>query len=757
MDLKKRISQKKAEFISMFSVGLIIISLVFVLTSKVMSRSLRDAEERYTQRREETLDGYTYAIRFYLENHKTSLMSLYDENMFRTATSSEIQKWLVQNKDLVHDDFYTVFYVDTNKTGFFSNGNILGLSGRRYLLSPEEFGSSTYFVSDIIETPFCENPVFVVEIPIFDKDRKFKGTLCAAIIVDTLKKIADIIKIGSNSSVYVMDRTGKFLIHPKSEYIGKIFVPKTEKYKSITSNVTASSDSGIDETENENGIPVDLFHKKIDECGWTLGVAFPKEQRTKLYRQQNLTKALTLVISTAALLTLLLIEELVSRYFYSRHMIESIYDPLTMLWTRERFERKASDFFKKMPNDCFMLIEADIRGFKFINQNYGEEKADEIILFYSKLLDKMTKKHHGIIARGYADHFYSLMKVDKAKHAIRDFKESVEKICAEVKSFQIPFFPKFGITFLRPSEKPLVTIKDLIGQASFAKSTVKDNLLVPFSIYNSRLLDKSNQEHLIETKMESALLGSEFYVMYQPKIRLSDDKIVGAEALVRWESKDLGSLTPDTFIPIFEKNGFITKLDFYVYERVFEFIHMQLAEGKNIVPISVNMSRNHNKPEKFMHDFMKLFRKFDISPKLVQVEILERSVMDNNTLCEITDRLHEEGFTVAMDDFGSGESSLNMLTKIPVDVLKFDRDFLRLSTGSNGNLDKKSAGFIKSLINMSKELEKETIFEGVETESQRDFLRDAECDQVQGFFYSKPLDELAFVEFLEKKTAKGRK
>ena len=208
-------------------------------------------------------------------------------------------------------------------------------------------------------------------------------------------------------------------------------------------------------------------------------------------------------------------------------------------------------------------------------------------------------------------------------------------------------------------------------------------------------------------------------------------------------------MTPDKFIPLFERNGFITKLDYYVYEEVFKFIQTMISKGETVVPISVNMSRNHNRPEKFMHDFMKIFNKYSISPKLIQLEILERSVMDNSTLQDITEKLHEEGFTVAMDDFGSGESSLNMLTKIPVDVLKFDREFLNASTDSEGRIDKKSEKFIHILINLSKNLEKQTVFEGVETQAQRDFLRSIECDQAQGFFYSRPLSEQDFVQFIK--------
>jgi EAL domain-containing protein (putative c-di-GMP-specific phosphodiesterase class I) len=149
-----------------------------------------------------------------------------------------------------------------------------------------------------------------------------------------------------------------------------------------------------------------------------------------------------------------------------------------------------------------------------------------------------------------------------------------------------------------------------------------------------------------------------------------------------------------------------------------------------------------------MHDFMEIFNKYSIPPSFIQVEIIERSFMDNNTLKEITDLLHKEGFSVAMDDFGSGESSLNMLTKIPVDVLKFDRTFLLSFTNNDGALNKDAESVLELLIDLSKTLKKETVFEGVETIEQRDFLKSIDCDQAQGFFYSRPLSESDFMNYL---------
>ncbi len=746
---KKRINPSKLKFVSTLTVSALIMIIVFFLTSSVMHSILKHAERQYFKSCLQTVEGYSNAIHYYLENYNTSLSSIYNEELFRSGNTKAIQDWLKENIPFIHEDFSSTFYVDRSLTAYYSSGNVKDISDRLYI-NLETLKKDEYYISDIHDSDYQKFPVFIVEKPVYNSDDELIGILCASVKLDALEKITSKIRIGNENFVCVQDRTGRFVVNPDTELVGKTYQPEAQEYASITSKSISEAQSGMVETVSAHGMPIDLFFTKIPECGWTLSVSFPKAVLDKIYRTQNSSRIMVLGISVVALVILLLLETNIMDFFYSNQLIEAMFDPLTKLKTRQRFEIEASRLMKKNPKQKFMLIESDIRGFKFINQNYGEEAADKMILFYSELLTRITKEFDGIIARGYADHFYSFIRVSAVSSAMKYFNKHMAEVIAAVKNYEIPFYPKFGITFFRPENKNDVTIKDLIGQVSFAKSTIKDNVLEPYAIYNSRLLEKINEEQFIEQSMEAALEKREFFVMYQPKIMLSSDKIVGAEALVRWKTADGKMLTPDKFITQFERNGFITKLDFYVYDCVFQFLDAQIKAGNPVVPISVNMSRNHNKPERFMQEFMRLFNKYKIPPHLIQVEILERSVMDNNTLCEITNNLHKEGFSVAMDDFGSGESSLNMLTKIPVDVLKFDRYFLLSSTNENGAMDEKAARFIESLIDLSKKLEKETVFEGVETQAQRDFLRAASCDQVQGYFYSRPLTEADFIAFLKK-------
>ena len=671
---KLKISADKLKLLFSLLLSLLIISVVFVLNGVVVRKGFVSAEKRYLDNCVQVLQGYSVGVQYYLENYHTSLSSIYDEKLFEEGDTKKIQDWITRSMKYLSQDFCSVFYVDSNFMGYFPQGNIIDLHGRAYI-SPEHFKDSDYYVSDMFYSDFTEDPVFFIEEPYFDRNHTLKGILCAAIKIKEISKISKNVKIGEQSTSYIFDRSGKLLDHVVPELIGKVFVPKSEKYKHLTSDITAREENGYVETENHLGEPIDLFYARIKNCGWSLSVGFPKKYLREISRKYNLIRFVVVVISIFAILILLFTETLVSDYFYKNQLIEPVYDPLTKLWTIQKFEAEARKIFRRNPKARYMLVESDIRGFKFINQNYGEEAADKMVYYYSTLINKITLEYKGIIGHGYADHFCSIIKVRDLRNAMNIFKGQMYFLSEQIRDYDIPFYPKFGVTFYKPSHCPDLTVKDLIGQASFAKSTIKSSMLLPYALYNATLLGKVNEEQILEHNMQSALEKQEFFVMYQPKILLENDSIVGAEALVRWKSPLMGTVYPDKFIPLFEKNGFVVKLDFYVYDKVFKFLDQQIKAGKPVVPVSVNMSRNHNQPKRFMAEFMRIFRKYSVPPRLVQVEIIERSVMDRETLCEITNALHSEGFTVAMDDFGSGESSLNMITKVPVDVLKFDRDF----------------------------------------------------------------------------------
>jgi EAL domain-containing protein (putative c-di-GMP-specific phosphodiesterase class I)/GGDEF domain-containing protein len=743
---KKVLSPEKAKIISTLLVSIIFLFIVLSMTRLYTNRMIEKAKEDYFESVNTTLDAFERIVSLQLNSYKSILNAYYRDILINTPDYDlkTITKNLEEYNESKSSDILDFYFLTPEGKAYLSDGTTT-------MMNPENHkgleGIKDFYISDLCYPANRHAYVFCMEKTCY-REGNVVGVLGFSIILDNFQKKTTGL-IGDRENFMLLDKNGYFLVHSRPDVIGKQYIPEDSRYENTSTINLAKNPPSTYTSQADDGSTIYLITSKIPESGWTISLKVTMDEIDEIYDIQRRAEFMIFIFAFLTILGLVIVETKILDFFQKKQLISTVYDPLTNLWTRQRFEIEANKMVRN-PRAKFMLIEADIRGFKFINQTYGEEAADNLIVYYSKILNKCIGDYHGIIGHGFADHFYILAKITSVHKAMNVFRDAMTKITDDVKSYEIPFFPKFGISFLMPGDNPTGNkIQNLIGQASFAKSTIKDNLLTQFSVYNSKLLEKINEEQFIESHMQQALDQKEFFVMYQPKISLTDDKIVGAEALVRWNSPKLGLMTPDKFIPLFEKNGFITKLDYYVYEEVFKFLQNRLAKNLPIVPISVNMSRNHNKPDKFIHDFMEIFTKYSIPPSLIQIEILERSVMDNTTLQDITEKLHKEGFSVAMDDFGSGESSLNMLTKIPVDVLKFDREFLNASTDKEGRIDKKSEKFIHILIDLSKNLEKQTVFEGVETQAQRDFLRSINCDQAQGYFYSKPLAEQDFVQFIK--------
>jgi diguanylate cyclase (GGDEF)-like protein len=418
-------------------------------------------------------------------------------------------------------------------------------------------------------------------------------------------------------------------------------------------------------------------------------------------------------------------------------------DDLTELWNSRRFEQEADRLLRRNRNVNYAVIESDIRGFKYINKVYGAAYGDKVLKFYAESLKKYQPSDT-FIARGYADRFYILFPVESQTDCNYKCTQLFTWCNAEAASHGFHYVIKDGVA-LTGRDFGYDTVQNLIGKAGYAKYTIKQDLVNSVAVFDDTMRRQMGFDQQIESCMDRAFDNEEFFVMYQPKIDLKTGKITGAEALVRWNSPENGLLPPDDFMPVLEKNGYIIKLDFYVYRKVFEYVQRMLDKGVLMVPVSVNMSRFHLNAPDFIYNFKTLFSLYRIPSSFIEIEVIERATGQNDTLLiNVTKQLQKAGFRVAMDDFGSGESSLNMLHTIPVDVLKMDRNFLYRAEDSP-----ESKIIITKVMEMAKELGKETVCEGVETLPQIEFLKSIGCDMAQGFYYSKPLSALDFKQYLE--------
>ncbi|OJT81517.1 GGDEF-domain containing protein [Clostridioides difficile] len=420
-------------------------------------------------------------------------------------------------------------------------------------------------------------------------------------------------------------------------------------------------------------------------------------------------------------------------------------DPLTGADSIDKFKINSNKLFAKNNPEEYALFYIDVDKFKYINDMFGYDMGNDTLIHISNTIASELKEDE-IFARVSADHFVLLIKYktdDDIKTRLNNIYNKVQ-ILSNPKINYYKLILDCGIYKISKSDNDINTIMD---RANTARKTIKGGHKNSFAFYDKEMHKKILKEKEIENSMVDALNNGEFIVYFQPKYSLSDYQIIGAEALVRWDNPQKGLIPPIEFIPVFERNGFIVNIDFYVFEEVCKKIREWMDEGQKVVPISVNLSRMHFVNSNFIEKFKLIVNKYKIPTRLIELELTETAVLDNiEGLLDTMNNLKEKGFVISMDDFGTGYSSLNLLKELPVDILKLDRAFFTEKDESNNEKI-----VISNVIKMAKELKMKVISEGVETISQVKFLKQIGCDMVQGYLFSKPMPVKEFEKIAFKK------
>ncbi len=324
----------------------------------------------------------------------------------------------------------------------------------------------------------------------------------------------------------------------------------------------------------------------------------------------------------------------------------------------------------------------------------------------------------------------------------RKFRETLD--IAQIHKIEF----RYGRYFIPKGE---TDVNDIVNNVVMAHNYAKENNEV-ICDYDDAFKEKLLQKTEITNKMQVALEREEFKVFLQPKYSVENRTIEGAEALVRWKENDGKFIYPDQFIPIFEQNGFILQLDMYMLENVCKMIKKWIEEKVEPITISVNFSRVHFSNPNFVKEIKGIVDKYDIPSKYIEIELTERTIVENeNALVKIVDDLHKAKFTLSMDDFGAGYSSLGILKTIDVDIVKLDKSFL-----DDSSSNKKGAIIMERTLKMVDELGMISVAEGVETEEQLEFLKLAKCHMAQGYLLARPMPTADFEE-LYKKDLSNRK
>ena len=413
------------------------------------------------------------------------------------------------------------------------------------------------------------------------------------------------------------------------------------------------------------------------------------------------------------------------------------YDRVTGVYSKEYFCQQVRDILFRDPDVRYDILCSDIEDFKLINDTFGMAAGDRLLRQVAELCTQRLEDR-GICGRLSADQFACLLE-HREDYADEMFTQSDSMINSGFGGRNVVM--KYGIYTVEDRDVP---VEQMCDRALLAAHSIKGKYGKHFALYDDELRGTLLRRQAITDGMETALATGQFQVYLQPKYQIRDRRLAGAEALVRWNHPEWGLQPPAEFIPIFERNGFITKLDQYVWEQVCALMQAWDEKGWPSVNISVNVSRMDIYNADLVDILSGLTQRYGLSPSRLHLEITESAYTDTSRqLIETLSALRRLGFVIEMDDFGSGYSSLNMLTEMPIDVLKLDMKFIQTEiTRPTGQ------GILRFIVDLARWMKLSVVAEGVETQEQLERLQNDGCDYAQGYYFAKPMPVAEFEAML---------
>lgn len=726
--------QKKNGFF--ITIMLLLISLAFIVTVSVVFNNIKtNLESEIISSLSEEAEENAALIKKEIDAKFGVLQSFANE---LSSTGDEIAEIRDMQSFVEVYNFRRMGFVDLNGIAKTTDGFEKDLSFREFYqvgLKGESF--ITESLQDTVGD-YTEDMINILSVPVYDNKGEIKGVLFATYLTEKFHEVIFSDSFQGEGYTYIVAGDGDVI----SSY-GDGMQKEYDNIFIYTGDAAQYDDAIQEKVENDMreklsrvGIGVNEDNDKYFYCykpleiesadmNWYIFSIEPKSVLDE--RMHPIMRDIQFL--TVILICILVMANIIFLYYNVRRRQElfrlAYKDSITGGDNFSNFKEKA----KKYENTEGYVIALDISEFKLVNNVCGNARGDEVLkAIWDVIMANCNDNEQA--ARVNADRFV-IFWIERSKKTVT---YRIEKLINEIEGISeqlsVPrLYPVIGI---RAVEK-LDDADKRYGEALRAKALVKNRRDRHYAFYDEIDYDTIVENKKLENGFEKALADKKFEVWYQPKFNSHTGKIVGSEALIRWRADDGSLISPGRFIPLFEKNGNIIRLDEYVFREVCRQQKEWQKEGIQILPVSVNISRFSLYYSNVVEKYERIINYYDVDHKYVQIEITESAIIENTVIVELIQKFHDAGFDILLDDFGSGYSSLASLNQMPFDIIKLDKSLVDYVGNENGEK------LLKFIVQLVQSLGMKITAEGVEYKEQLDFLENLNCDDIQGFYFSKPL------------------
>ena len=726
--------QKKNGFF--ITILLLLISLAFIVTVSVVFNNIKkNLEREIISSLSEEAEENAALIEKEIDAKFGVLQSFANE---LSSTGDEIEEIRDMKSFVEVYNFRRMGFVDLNGIAKTTDGFEKDLSFREFY--QVGLKGESFITESLPETigDYTEDMINILSVPVYDNKGEIKGVLFATYLTEKFHEVIFSDSFQGEGYTYIVAGDGDVI----SSY-GDGMQKEYDNIFIYTGDAAQYDDAIQEKVENDMrekisrvGIGVNEDNDKYFYCykpleiesadmNWYIFSIEPKSVLDE--RMHPIMRDIQFL--TVILICILVMANIVFLFYNVRRRQElfrlAYKDSITGGDNFSNFKEKA----KKYENTEGYVIALDISEFKLVNNVCGNASGDEVLkVIWDVILANCNDNEQA--ARVNADRFVIFWIESSKKTVTYRIEKLINEIEGISEQLSVPrLYPVIGI---RAVEK-LDDADKRYGEALRAKSLIKNRRDRHYAFYDEIDYDTIVENKKLENGFEKALADKKFEVWYQPKFNSHTGKIVGSEALIRWRADDGSLISPGRFIPLFEKNGNIIRLDEYVFREVCRQQKEWQKEGIQILPVSVNISRFSLYYSNVVEKYERIINYYDVDHKYVQIEITESAIIENTVIVELIQKFHDAGFDILLDDFGSGYSSLASLNQMPFDTIKLDKSLVDYVGNENGEK------LLKFIVQLVQSLGMKITAEGVEYKEQLDFLENLNCDDIQGFYFSKPL------------------